>query len=76
MKVVTSTTVRLGAGKDRKEYAPGEHDLPEAAAKDLIALGAAVPAAKAKADADAKAEASKGQPKVETQGSGPKVEAK
>lgn len=46
MKVNTSHTVRVGAGKGRKYLAPGEHDFPPDVAEALIKSGAATAAAK------------------------------
>jgi hypothetical protein len=54
MKIVTSVTVRV-KGKDGHEYlAPGEHDLADAIAKELIEKGHAKTPAKAAEDAKPK----------------------
>ncbi|HEY1035551.1 MAG TPA: hypothetical protein VGE09_11280 [Pseudoxanthomonas sp.] len=50
MKIITSVTVRVKGKGDEHEYiAPGEHDLPDDVAKDLLKRGhAKTPAAAAK----------------------------
>jgi hypothetical protein len=47
MKIETKTTIRVGAGKEAKYLPPGEHDVDDAVAKDLIKRGKAVAIAKA-----------------------------
>lgn len=53
MKVITKTTVRIGKGKDTKYFPPGEIDVPDAVANDLIKRGVAA-AVNAAADDDDK----------------------
>lgn len=61
MKVITHTTVKYKAKDGHKHLAPGEHELPDDVAADLLKRGhAKTPAAAAKAAA----EADKGGPSV------------
>lgn len=70
MHITTNVTVHFAAkeGDKVKPLAPGEHDLPDDIAKDLLKRGHAVTAAKARAVADAEAEKEKGAVKVTTTG--------
>lgn len=53
MKIITSVTVRVKGKDDDHEYlSPGEHDLPDAVAKDLLKKGHAKTPAQAAKDAE------------------------